>query len=123
MAFFSGKKESHQRKLPGERERVRAERSVGPSLRWALGSLIDGLAAVPVTGWFYRSFANSFTLCLIWFARAARVAYSCGLWAVGLTIFSSPAKCELVGSWGMEHTVIVFTNRCQPLSYPPVLTQ
>ena len=49
------------------RERVRAGRSVGPSLRWALGTWIYSLVAMPVAGWCYRSFANSFTLCLIGF--------------------------------------------------------
>ena len=87
VTFFSGKKESHQRKLPGGRERVGAERSDGPSLRWALGSLIGGWWRMPVSGWFYRSFANSFTLCLIWFTRASLSAvpflYSltCWVWA------------------------------------------
>ena len=90
VTFFSGKKESHQRKLPRERERVRAERSDGPSLRWALGSLIGSQSPMPMACWCYRSFANSFTLCLICFACAARVA-------VGYATFlcSLPAVCGL----------------------------
>jgi hypothetical protein len=63
VTFFSGKKETHERKLPAMRGR--AERSDGPSLRWALGSLFGGWWSMSVTGWFYPSFANSFTLCLI----------------------------------------------------------
>ena len=30
---------------------------------------------MPETGWFYRSFTNSFTFCLIWLACAARVDF------------------------------------------------
>ena len=74
-------------------ERVRAERSVGPSLRLALGSLIGGQSPMPVAGWFYPSFANSFTLCLICLACAARFAFYCGR-----TIFLSLLLC--VGWWG-----------------------
>ena len=94
VTFFLGKKESHQRKLPWGRERVRAERSDGPSLRWPLGSLIGGQSPMPVTGWFYRSFANSFTLCLIWLACAARVAVSC---AIFLFPYLSGARLWLSG--------------------------
>jgi hypothetical protein len=76
VTFFSGKKESHQRKLTVMRGR--AERSDGPLLRWALGSLIGGLVTMPVAGWFYRSFANSFTLCLnVSFVLQTLLAASC----------------------------------------------
>ena len=34
---------------------------------------------MPGAGWFYRSFANSFTRCLTCLARAARVAFDCRL--------------------------------------------
>ncbi len=40
-----------------------------------------------VAGWFYRSFANSFTLCLICLARAARVAAGFRLSAVSYAFF------------------------------------
>ena len=63
--FLFWQKRKSPKKVARERERVGAERSDGSSLRWALGSLIGGWWPMPVAGWCYRSFANSFTLCLI----------------------------------------------------------
>jgi hypothetical protein len=42
-----------------------------------------------VVCWFYRSFANSFTVCLICLVCAARVAFCCLLLAFGYAIFLS----------------------------------
>ena len=78
VTFFSDKKESNQRKLSWER--VGAERSDGPSLRWALGTWMCGRLALSKTGWLYPSFTKSFTLGLIWViwvACAVRVAARC----------------------------------------------
>ena len=67
VTFFSGKKESHQRKLPWSGDDP--ERSHGLA-SLALGSLFDVLVFMPLFGWFYRSFANSFKPCL--FVRPLR---------------------------------------------------
>ena len=67
VTFFSGKKESHQRKLPGFGDDP--ERSHGLA-SLALGSLIWVLVCMPWAGWFQRSFANSFKPCL--FVRPLR---------------------------------------------------
>ena len=45
--FLFWQKRKSPKKVAQMRERVGAERSDGPSLRWALGSLIDGLATMP----------------------------------------------------------------------------
>ena len=76
--FLFWQKRKSPKKVARERERVRAERPVGPSLRWALGTWICWLVAMPVAGWCYRSFANSFTLCLIFsFVLQPSLAVSC----------------------------------------------
>ena len=49
--------------------------------------------------WFYRSFANSFTLCLICLARAARVAAGCRLPAFGFRLSAFGCWLLAVGCW------------------------
>ena len=72
VTFFSGKKETHERKLPWSGDDP--ERSHGLA-SLALGSLIWVLVVMPLAGWFYRSFANSFKPCM--FARPLRLPCGC----------------------------------------------
>jgi hypothetical protein len=63
-----------------------------------------------VAGWCYRSFANSFTLCLIWSACAARVAFDwgCAFFCSFTTGFGLVGRCL----WNTALFFSLFTVHC-----------
>ncbi|MBG6077016.1 hypothetical protein IWX85_002854 [Polaromonas sp. CG_9.11] len=72
---------------------------------------------MPVAGWFDRSFANSFTLCLIWFTRAARVAVS---YRLRLFFLSLTCWVQTGGSVGVEQRLPFLLS---PVSRRPALAE
>ena len=72
---------------------------------------------MPVVCWFYRSFTNSFTLCLICLACAARIAFCCLLFAFGYSFFIPYLPGVAGGSVVVEQRLSFSAVRC-PLSPP-----
>jgi hypothetical protein len=96
--FLFWQKRKSPKKVALGRERIRAERSDGPLLRSALGTWISGWLAMSEACWFYRSFANSFTLCLIGsFVLQAFLADACPVFFLvraGRGLIADSEKCN-----------------------------
>ena len=111
MTFFSGKKESHQRKLPWERER--AERSSGHRFAGPLG--FDLLAGGDAGDWLVLPLVRQQLHALLDLVRL-RCARCCRLWVIGSPFIVSPAGGgQGLATSGCGTTTVLFINRRQSL--------